>query len=103
MSVVSLEALRLSQEIPGLNAEDYTRAAAAPISPPADLELEVLPEDEVVGAYMLMTWYWREAPTEDGDIHYALYVSRKFAIGFAEAWKQMENAYGEYNSRYSHN
>jgi hypothetical protein len=101
--MISLEALRLSREIPGLDAEDYARAAAAPIDPPADLELEVLPEDEVIAAYSLMTWYWREAPTEDGDIHYALYVARKFGIGFAVAWEQLENAYGEYNSRYSHN
>jgi hypothetical protein len=100
---ISLEALRLSREIPGLDAEDYTRAAASPIAPPVDLELEVLPEDEVVAAYILMTWYWREAPTEDGDIHYALYVARKFRIGFTEAWQQMENAYGDYNSHYSHN
>lgn len=100
---ISLEALRLSRDIPGLDVEDYTRAAASPINPPADLELEVLPEDEVVGAYILMTWYRREAPTEDGDIHFALYVSRKFGIAFTEAWEQMENAYGDYNFRYSHN
>jgi len=103
MTVISLEALRLAKEIPGLDVEDYTRAAANPIAPPADLELEVLPEDEVIAAYILMTWYWREAPTEDGDIHYALYVARKFGAGFAAAWEQLENAYGDYNSRYSHN
>lgn len=103
MTVVSLEALRLAKDIPGLDAEGYTRAAANPISPPADLELENLPEDEVVGAYSLMRWYWREAPTEDGDIHAALYVARKFGIPFEAAWEQLDNAYGEYNSRYSHN
>ncbi len=103
MSAVSLEALRLAREIRGLDPVAYARAAAAPINPPADLDLEVLPEDEVVAAYLLMSWYWREAPTEDGDIHAALYVARKFGVSFKEAWRQLENSYGEYNSRYSHN
>jgi hypothetical protein len=98
-----LEALRLAREIPGLDPEDYTRAVANPIDPPSELELDFLPEDEVVAAYILMTWYWREAPTNDGDIHCALYLAKKFGITFAAAWEQIENAYGEYNSRYSHN
>jgi hypothetical protein len=101
VSVVSLEALRLSQQIPGLDAEDFTRAVAAPIDPPADLALEVWPEDDIIAAYKLTSWYIRE--TDQPMEQAALYVARRFGLSFQHAWDQVECSYEEYNSTYSHN
>ena len=101
MTVVSLESLRLSREIPGLDPEGYTRAAAAPVDPPAELELEGWPEDDIIAAYRLISWYLKE--TEDGMEQAALYVARKFSLSFLHAWDQVECSYADYNSQYSHN
>jgi hypothetical protein len=103
MTLISLDAMRIVKDVPELDLEACARALASPIEPPAEHDLVVLPEDDCVGAYGLMRWYWHEAPTDDGDIHAALYVARKFGLGFADAWVQLSDAYGEYNSRYSHN
>ena len=102
-TVIPSDALRLAKEIPGLDPEAYTRAAINPIHPPPEHDLVAPPEEDCIGAYRLMQWYWRHAPTDDGEIHAALYVAQTFGIGFAEAWEQLDSAYGEYNSRYSHN
>jgi len=103
MAVVSIEAMRMAKQIPGLDPEAYARAAAAPIDPPTDLALEVLPEDDIIAAYMLVRWYLRDAETEDPFEQAALYVARKFGISFQHAWDQIECSYADYNSQYSHN
>ncbi|WP_445504793.1 hypothetical protein [Microvirga sp. G4-2] len=101
MTVISLEALRLAKDIPALDPEGYTRAAANPVNPPPELELKGWPEDDIIEAYKLTSWYLRE--TEDGMEQAALYVARKFGLSLAHAWDQVECSYADYNATYSHN
>lgn len=101
MTAVSLEAQRLAQECSGMNPEAYTRAAAAPIDPPAEYALEVMPEDDIIAAHSMTTWYLRS--TEDSMEQAALYVARRFGLSFAHAWDQVECSFADYESQYSHN
>ena len=100
-TVVSLEAQRLARQCSGMDPAAYTRAAAAPIDPPAEFQLEVMPEDDIITAHSMTTWYLRH--TEDSMEQAALYVARKFGLTFPHAWDQVECSYADYVSQYSHN
>ena len=100
MTAIPLEAQRLAQECSGMDPKAYTRAAA-PVDPPADLDLEVCPEDDVIAAHSLTTWYLRH--TEDSMEQAALYVARRFGLTIQHAWDQVECSYADYVSQYSHN
>lgn len=96
-----LEARRLVELCSDFDPEAYLRAVVDPVDPPAEHQLEVLPLHDIISAYSMTTWYFRNI--EDSFEQAALYVARKFGLSFEAAWDQVECAYADYNSAYSHN